>query len=235
MRPRQTVVALTTGPAVATPTAGYVASSEFVACTEYDGLSALGSPLETVAGVANAGTVRVRHISGSPGPQTVDSTSVGLAPTSDKFGYATSTGRLNSADGCTDVVIGAPYANGGAGRVVLIPGSANGLALDRALVLDAAAAGIAAGDRLGSAVSIVTTEAGVLVAAGAPGYNAPGATDAGAIVTWFIPSGGTAGTIPSPGAPSLLVQGAGGCPATRRRGTTSGLYWPSRTSPAPPC
>lgn len=217
-----TVVALTTVPAVAAPTAGYVASSEFVACTDYDGLSALGSPLETVAGVANAGTVRVRHISGSPGPQTVDSTSVGLAPTSDKFGYATSTGRLNSTDGCTDVVIGAPDANGGAGRVVLIPGSANGLALDRALVLDAAAAGIVSGDRLGSAVSIVTTEAGVLVAAGAPGYNAPGAADAGAIVTWFIPSGGTAGTIPSPGAPSLLVQGVGPMPGHAEKGDLFG-------------
>ena len=57
------VLALTMGPALATPTAGYVASTEFVACTEYDGLSALGSPLETVAGVANAGTVRVRRIS----------------------------------------------------------------------------------------------------------------------------------------------------------------------------
>lgn len=225
------LIPATTGAASASALAP---TSAFTACGDYDGISALGSPLEKVNGISKQGTLRVRHVTGGVPAQTVTATSVGLPNSGVQFGYGTSTARINSTDTCTDVVVGAPATASSAGRVVLIPGSGDGLNLERAIVLDGSAVGITNGDQLGAAVTTLKVEGGVVVVAGAPGHDFSGAKDAGAVVAWFVPEGGEAGTIPTPSAPVMLRQGAGGIQGTADSGDHFGkvLAQPSQAGTA---
>lgn len=204
------VLALAPGAAGATPVGG-VRRAAFTPCTEYDGVSALGSAWEGVSGQSFAGRLRVRSLPNSAAWWSVPSAAVGQTVTTDaRFGASSIALRVNTTDQCTDLVVGAPGANNGLGSVTVIPGSANGPEVAKAITLDPAGL-LQPGDNLGWAVSAVSTEAGTIVAAGAPGHDVGAALDAGAVVTWLLPAGGPVdGSPPTPSAPTLWTQGASG-------------------------
>lgn len=205
------LVALLPTAAGAAP-AARIRPSAFAPCTDYDGLSALGSPQESVSGQPRAGLLRVRSLSNPAAWWSFPAAAVGKLVTADaRFGFAAIALRVNTTDQCTDLVVGAPGADGGLGMVAVIPGSAAGPDASQAIVLDPAGAGLVPGDRLGWSVSAVSTEAGTIIAAGAPGHDVGGAADAGAVVTWLLPAGGPVdGSLPTPSAPTLWTQGANG-------------------------
>jgi hypothetical protein len=196
--------------AAITPAVALSRAGAFVPCADYDQFSAIGSPDQVVSGLPYAGAVLVRHVGGAQPPQTLTAASVGLPQTAaGRFGQATASVDVN-LDGCADLVVGVPNALGGVGRVVVVPGSGDALAIDRAVVLDPTAAGIVAGDELGWSVTATRVDSGTLIVAGAPAHNVATASDAGALVSWLIPDGGPDGFIPAPAAPVLWTQGAGG-------------------------
>jgi FG-GAP repeat protein len=183
---------------------------------------AASEPGRTVAGAAQAGAVRVVFGSSTglttSGNQYFDETSVGLtAGAFDNFGSAVASGYFN--DDCyADLAIGAPGANGDAGRVVILYGQSTGLSASGATTLDvsAADAGDVSGDRFG--MSLAAGDFGHAIGQGTNGLavGAPGdANGAGAIAlfdsgsTGLVTSGSAWITQNSPGIPGGSEAGDG--------------------------
>ena len=181
--------------------------------------TALGSPGRTVGGVRGAGVVEVRpspYVASQP--VVLTSTAVGIpAQKAGRFGAAVVGAQVSFSDDCADLVVGMPGADGGRGAVVLIPDTGSGFDPSHAVRLATDSLGLKSGDALGTALGVVQSAKGTLVVAGAPGRDLPGAKDAGALVSWWIPidwSGATpapaTASIPTPGAPVAYRQGTGG-------------------------
>ena len=120
---------------------------------------------------------------------------------------------------CADLLIGVPGAQGGRGAVVVVPDFGAGLEPARALWLTTGTIGMQPGDGLGSAMGVVGPAYAdpaptVAVVAGAPGRDAPGAPDAGALIVWTFPvmAGDLAvpPALPAPTTATALVQGSAG-------------------------
>lgn len=170
--------------------------------------AALGSPRRPVGSVPGAGAVLLRIPAAN---RTLTSATLGQPLVAGgAFGAGVVAAPVNSADECNDLVIGFPGRSGGRGGVAVVPGDATGFLTSAAVWLPTAGLGLQPGDRLGSALTAVAVSGGTLVAAGAPGRDVAGASAAGAVVTWFIPSGGSPFAIPAPTSTGMLVQGSGG-------------------------
>jgi hypothetical protein len=120
---------------------------------------------------------------------------------------------------CPDLLIGVPGAKGGRGAVVVVPDFGAGLEPARALWLTTGSPVMQPGDGLGSAIGVTNASyadptPAVAVVAGAPGRDAPGAPDAGALIVWRFPvlTGDLAvpPALPAPTTATALVQGSGG-------------------------
>lgn len=183
------------------------------ACTHYDQLVLLASPLEPVAGVAGAGVVQARYpatLGSTWTYQRLDAAAVGLPTLADAWFGVSAVAADVTGDGCSDAVVGVLDGGGGVGRVVVVPGDGKALIPARAAVLDPTAAGIGAGDRAGWAVSVASTERGSVIVTGAPDHDVSGAPDAGALVTWLLPTGAAPHTVPTAGPAAAWRLGAGG-------------------------
>lgn len=193
---------------------------------------AVGSPGRDLGGVRDAGAVMLRN------PFSVDdrgtlltSADLGVAPGSnDRFGASIAWANLSVGDRivesygpsltmCPDLLIGVPGAQGGRGAVVVVPDFGAGLEPTGALWLTTGTIGMQPGDGLGSAMGVVgpayqDPTPTVAVVAGAPGRDAPGAPDAGALIVWTFPvvAGDLAvpPALPAPATATALVQGSGG-------------------------
>lgn len=174
-----------------------------------DRASLLGSPRRPVNGVAEAGVVLITPRPGEGGtPMTLSSSMLGL-PDQRRgwFGAAVAAMDMTSGDECDDLVIGMPGASGGRGAVAVVPDFGNGLEPSAAVWLPTAGLTLQPGDRLGAAI----TARSRLIVAGAPGRDAPGARDAGALVTWWVLRDATvASRVVGVAAPVTFVQGSGG-------------------------
>ena len=196
-------------PAVAQPTT--LPAPDF----DNDGFGdlAVGVPGEDVGTAANAGAVQVLY--GAADGLAADGRILaqgaggvpGASEAGDRFGAALVTGRFNS-DGYEDLAVGAPGegvgADDGAGAVVLLFGSADGLGGGggRLLTLD----NPEPGDGFGSSLATGEfTDAGQLLV-GAPGEDVRSLTDAGAVSLISTPA--------SDPDEALLWQGVAGVTGT---------------------
>lgn len=182
--------------------APHAAPAEAATCTSgltvpnFDGAGgtradlAIGIPGEDVPGAADAGVVEIRYPDGTVGLQGL------TAPdyrTGDRFGTAVLASDLNS-DACTDLLVGAPGRDVGgladAGAVYVFLGSPTGLAWSQTLTMGSG--GIAgpaqAGARFGEVLGAFNTIAGGYgpFLAGLPRYDVGTATDAGAVLEFWL-------------------------------------------------
>jgi hypothetical protein len=160
----------------------------------------VGSPGEAVGTMADAGAVHVfRHESPHPTLEASSSLLItrrtlgGTPQAGDRFGEAVALGDLND-DNLSDLVIGAPGADAGAGRVyVLLRQFPSGdFDLDDPVVLRQGVGGLTgsseSGDHFGAAVHVDYRSGGQgWLAIGAPGEDIGGANGAGAIT--IVPVG----------------------------------------------
>jgi FG-GAP repeat len=111
---------------------------------------------------------------------------LGTGARNDRFGSSVALGDVD-ADGCADIVTGAPGA-AGAGRVYLVLGAPTGFATSGGRVLDG---GSAAGDGFGSAVVLSRNLAGdgLDLWVGAPRDDVGTARDAGSVSHYAIETG----------------------------------------------
>ena len=199
-----------TGASVATALAGGVPAGA-VACGGFfdangDGYEdvPVGVPNEDVAGAANAGSVTILmgtaagQLTGSGARHVVQSQVGDVSENSDRFGATVAVIDWNPiVDQCPDLAIGIPGENGSRGKVIVVLGSANGLALGQRVALAQGANGAAdtaePGDRFGesmmaSGVSPAGTAAALVV--GAPGEDVGAAVDAGIVTAFRFGSNG---------------------------------------------
>ncbi|MFD0560392.1 VCBS repeat-containing protein [Stackebrandtia endophytica] len=179
------VVTLTGEPAAAN-TCGSNIDSDF----NGDGIAdvAIGDPEATVGGHVGAGRVHVA-LTGI-GTQTVTQSQIPDmgAEAGDGFGYALDSVDWNG-DGCSDLVIGAPFEASGdkaeSGMVILIPGSPGGLDPAARLIWRQGAAGIPGesetGDRFGYSVAAGVAAGKPFVVVGAPGETTGSMEQAGSV------------------------------------------------------
>ncbi|MEV4351056.1 DNRLRE domain-containing protein [Actinoplanes sp. NPDC049596] len=163
---------------------------------------AVGAPLATVNGLAEAGQVTVRY-SGSTPVQTLYQGASGVpgtAEVNDQFGFSLA-GFDSNVDGCADLVVGAPYEDGSAadevnsGWFAILFGGPNGLG--QGVWFDQQNADVGedpeSSDWFGFSVTAGNTAAGEpFMAVGAPGEDNAGDADAG-MVHYRI--GSTSGTV----------------------------------------
>ena len=108
--------------------------------------------------------------------------------------------------GCRALVIGMPGANQGRGAVVVLPDYGNGLVPGAAVGLPTQSPSLQPGDRLGTSLQGGAGDVGKggsLIAAGAPGRDAAGASDAGAVFGWRVRCRTRRGRLVSTGAAEL--------------------------------
>ena len=186
---------------------------------------AIGEPLRTVGGIADAGAVRI--VDGSPSgvrttgsDQYFDQDTAGIAgkPTPwDNFGWALATGYFNG-DCYADLAIGTP----GEDDVTILDGSAAGLAATGIVItgpggFSGFGLALASGDFNGDGYSDLV--------AGAPGATVLDATDAGEI---GIAYGSSVASV----RPRTSVRARAGYPGFPRPTTSSGTASSRPTSPA---
>ena len=183
---------------------------------------ALGSPRRSVDGVPQAGVVELRYRTGSQWEvSTVTSAMLGLPTEANGWFGASVAVFSDHQSGCPALVIGVPGANQGRGAVVVLPDYGNGLVPGAAVWLPTQSLSLQPGDRLGASLTTLEWCCGdagkgwSLIAAGAPGTDAPGAPDAGAVLGWRVlqDSARVAGVPPVPLSfqpPDTYVQGVGG-------------------------
>jgi hypothetical protein len=136
------------------------------------------------------GEVDLRLTSAPSRILTLSNSGLGTGSPGDQFGSAVVLADLNE-DGCDDIIVGAPGANSGTGRVHVVLGAADGFQISGGQTLDGSAT---SGDRFGSSLAIAPTLAGVGfdLWVGAPLDNVDGVTDAGSVMHYSIAnSGGT--------------------------------------------
>jgi hypothetical protein len=152
---------------------------------------------------SSAGAVDLRYDDDETPATTVTAASLGLPASAkgDRFGAAVLVDDIN-ADGCADLVIGAPGASKGSGAVYLAYGSDTGIVAAGATRI----ASPSSGARFGEAVGVTHSGAAQQLLVGAPGYDSTfGTTTVKDSGTVFGASLGTTGTI---GAWSRYGQGA---------------------------
>lgn len=176
----------------------------------------IGSPRRAVRGVPQAGVVEFTHwVAGKDKVQVRLTSSMLGVPEQAKgwFGASVARTQATSGDDCGDLAIGMPGANGGSGAVVIVPDFGTGLEPASAVWLPTKALGLRPGDRLGASVaaSALRNAPRGLVVAGAPGRDAAGVVNSGALVSWLIPvDPGTPSRAIRPAAPVSYVQGTAG-------------------------
>lgn len=111
----------------------------------------IAQPKAGVRGQQGAGAVDVRVSNGGSIRLTASSLGVGEATAAARFGQSVAIGDLNR-DCYADILIGVPRHNGSTGRVVFVPGSANGVNQAGAEAIDITEA--KTGDRFGQAIAI---------------------------------------------------------------------------------
>jgi len=182
----------------------------------------IGSPGENIGSVGNAGLVTVlmgtdTNAYTGTGSLTIKPGQVGQpAEANDRFGASVEVIDWNPADDlCPDLAIGIPGEDGGAGRVVVVMSSPDGLNLASRVVLEQGRSGTPdtpdPGDRFGetmatSGLSVAGTAFALVV--GVPGEDVAGAADAGVVDTFRFSS--TNGKLSPTGV--VVRQGAGGVP-----------------------
>ena len=119
---------------------------------------------------------------------TQEKSGLGSGAQGDAFGAAVVLADLND-DGCSDIIVGAPGANRGAGRVYVILGAEDGFQTTDGQTL---AGGAAAGDRFGSSLAIAPNldRSGFDLWIGSPLDNVGSATDAGSVVHYSTTNSG---------------------------------------------
>jgi len=107
---------------------------------------------------------------------------LGTGAAGDRFGAAVALADLND-DGCGDLVVGAPGASSGAGRVYVIFGAPDGFQTTGAITV---VGGASVGDGFGAAVAVAQNlgRTGFDLWVGAPTDDIGGATDAGSITLY---------------------------------------------------
>jgi FG-GAP repeat len=113
---------------------------------------------------------------------TARSQTVSQGSTGDQFGAAVVLADLNN-DGCDDIIVGAPGANSGAGRVYVVFGAPNELQTTGGLTFNG---GAAAGDRFGSSLAIAQAGSRFHLWVGAPGDDVGTVTDAGSVAHYVV-------------------------------------------------
>lgn len=105
----------------------------------------------------------------------------------DQFGATVALADLNN-DGCDDIIVGAPGANNGAGRVYVVLGAPDGFQSTGGHTFNG---GAASGDRFGSSLAIAQNQAGTRfdLWVGAPRDDVGAATDAGSVAHYVVTSG----------------------------------------------
>ena len=181
----------------------------------------------TTPGPSTSSWERPRARSATPPPLLLLESDLGGAnETGDHFGASLAVGDVDS-DGCADLAIGVPGEDAGAGRVVVLFGSATGINSTRSRSVNQDTAGVPStaepGDAFGSALAFIGA-GGAWV--GSPREDVGSTSDAGAI-TQFPPFSDTVLRL------SLVqyVQGHGGVPAGPKQVTVSARSSPgARTS-----
>lgn len=184
------------------PIARAGAACEYPAAADINGD---GRP-EMLVGVPNAsggaGAVDVFY-DVAKAPVRVTAARLGFPASSrgDHFGQSVLVRDLN-ADGCSDLIVGAPGASSGRGRLYVAYGSPDGLRKSGGRKVTGPDRGASFGYALSS---FYTADGRALLAVGAPGYDAGSATDAGAV--YLIGMDLVTGTWESP---VRITQGKGG-------------------------
>jgi hypothetical protein len=160
---------------------------------------------DPVIGMPNLGAVDVHLASGA---RRLTETELTATP-SGRFGTAVTMAYVD-ADACGDLIVSAPGAGGVDGSVYLIPGSDTGPVPSAAVRLRAPTG---AGSSWGTSVALIPTAH--TLAVGAP--SSPLAPNGGgAVLLYPLATDGT------PGAPTLVTQGAGGIPGVSEAGDQFG-------------
>ena len=171
---------------------------------------AIGVPLEDLSGGANAGLVtivpgRFDGLDPSAGAQIHQSIGnvAGSAESDDEFGGALAAGDFNG-DGYVDLAVGAPGEDIGstnrAGMVVVLPGSAAGLATSGTIGIHQGSPGVPGategGDAFGSALAAgdFNNDGFDDLAVGSPGEDIGAVGDAGLVHVFLGSGGGLTGT-----------------------------------------
>jgi FG-GAP repeat len=145
---------------------------------------------DLVVGLPGRGTgeVDLRLTTATRPPLTLSNSSIGgQGSAGDQFGAAVVLADLNN-DGCDDIIVGAPGANNGAGRVYLVFGAPDGLQTTGGQTFNG---GAAAGDRFGSSLAVAPNQApgtGFDLWVGAPRDDVGSATDAGSVAHYVVTS-----------------------------------------------
>jgi hypothetical protein len=116
---------------------------------------------------------------------TLNNSGLGSGTQGDEFGAAAVLADLND-DRCSDVIVGAPGSNGGAGRGHVVMGAQEGFQTTDGVSLSG---GATSGDRFGSALAIAPNQAGTGfdLWIGAP-LDDVGASNSGSVVHYLITS-----------------------------------------------
>jgi hypothetical protein len=166
-------------------TTGNVVSPEDVDADEHSDL-VVGVPGASLGGLASTGAVDIHYgfdpaTSATLRTQRFGETFLGLsAAAGDRFGAAATFANVDGND-CTDLVIGAPGVNAGAGAVVVALGSTSGVLSTGALVLH----GLTAGERFGTTVRVAESDIWV----SAPNRTVDGHPGAGAVDHFRVTGG----------------------------------------------
>jgi hypothetical protein len=133
------------------------------------------------------GEVDLRLTTASREPLTLTKSTLGQGSPGDEFGAAVVLADLNE-DGCSDIIVGAPGASGGAGRVYVVLGAPDGFQKADGQTLDG---GATSGDRFGSSLAIArnSSSTGFDLWVGAP-LDDVGATNSGSVVHFAISNSG---------------------------------------------
>ena len=190
-----------------TTDAGCPASTEpVIGSIDGDGVTDLvvGMPHDA----AGAGAVEIRLSSG--GTQLVTTAGLGLSGgASDRLGSAVAVRDLDD-DGCSDLVVGAPGFNAGRGAVIVLRGSAAGVVVDDAEIIE----GEAPMAQFGSSVAI-TDGSYRDVWVGAPRQQVTDLPDAGVIHQFTVQDGQLRRALG-------LIQGDNGLPGSFEAGDRFG-------------
>jgi FG-GAP repeat len=134
-----------------------------------------------------AGEVDLRLTTATKPPLTLSNSGIGgQGSAGDQFGAAVVLADLNN-DGCDDILVGAPGANNGAGRVYVVFGAPDGLQATGGQTFNG---GAASGDRFGSSLAIAQDQPGTRfdLWVGAPRDDVGSATDAGSVAHYVVTS-----------------------------------------------